>query len=250
MIDLEMLRDKNDMIYDLIGDITNDFKQCNDFDADDVFVGLAYSIVEKAKTLIILEENNQSMGQKTMLRLIFESTKVLKFLLKEDTENRTKAFILSKRIKIAELYGILDNKEVKQYVRKLGKSMPTDINLKNLEEDKKTYYELTGKKYSGDWMAVGIKGENTNFRKLCKSIGDDDLAEYDLNYTYLSEEVHGKDIELYFPNSSWNIEDENLKTRVFTCLIEVENLLVEKYKKQLFICKKMSMFKKKHSNEI
>lgn len=198
---------------------------------DVVITELAISICKKTESALFLMKNNLFSGVDVIIRSIFETSRILKFILEEDTENRAFAYYLSVQASIEKslnefqsLFGIPGEKE--KYIRN------TDI------------YEVFMQAFIGDnvkvkpdnWMSIEKKkdgkGRIQSFRDLCEYFGEEDLKAYISIYAYLSKEVHGKEVGLNILKDVLNNSEENNETRfklMIECLMVIKESLICHY---------------------
>lgn len=207
---MKELKGINKISLDLIEGIFKKFNSQNKFDIiDKVVLGLYNGIVEKSESIRVLNDNKQYTGTDILLRSMFEASVFLDFILKQHTKDRATAYFLSiqlKEIEVAET--ILSNNDIGKKIRKYLKDVNVNEKFDFLNETKKInliksdFKALTGTKKSDDWLNVQSKpngkGKLKSFRSLCMFLGDEEIAEYEVIYRMLSQEVHAKEIKEYF----------------------------------------------------
>lgn len=184
---------------------------------DATILGIFISLIDKARSLNLLLENKYYAGNNTLLRSIFEEEIYLEYILKENTMNRTRAYIASsklkaqKMLKTASKTNALGNKirEVTNLeisdLEKIFSQVPEE-NITNLEKE---YLDLTGETNPDKWYKE--KNNVTSFRGVCEYLGVEHLANYEILYRLLSQEVHGKNSNSYFTIQDNQLVVEPLK---------------------------------------
>lgn len=241
IIDLKRMNQENSKLFD---DIIKKFSEKKRMTlSEKVIIGIYVSIVEKTSSLICLIENNKSAGVDSLLRSIFESHKILKFILERHTKDRAKAYALSVNLRRTEVLETISESSSKSPVIAENKEKYTEniTEIQNIKEifGKHIYKNSKEKKIikSKNWMKIQSKrsgkGSLSNFKDLCEYLGEQDKDEYDVIYAQLSQESHGKEYDKYFKIaedlniSSPNIENSQLSL-AYT-FIAATALIVAKY---------------------
>lgn len=166
---------------------------------DAVLLGLLENLNNHCKSMLILLDNNHHSSIDTILRIIFENYVYLKFILERDSAKRAKSYVYSTKIKEIQLSDKLTEESLDGYkIRKfLGVRKEevlekfTEAMDKDFKEDKINRYlnEIGMKRIEQKWY--NIDGGTKNFKILCDKVGLS--VEYNLIYSILSTETHGRD---------------------------------------------------------
>lgn len=181
---------------------------------DNAVISLWDSIVEKAKAVQILCDNNQYSEVQIIIRSFIEQFVYIKFILKENTSNRAKVFLYHQRYfdtlnvkkAIDAEVADLSSQNFKNKIDKKIQESPA--HRKNLESEldyfKEKYLSYLPKNVKKNNIEKWYSFENLNkynsLRDLMKDLGDEDM--YWL-YKMNSNNVHGT-------NTPGNIHLENV----------------------------------------
>jgi len=230
--------------------IKTSFSEENKFGVTDrVVLGLFKSLNEKGSSLLYLFDNKMFAGNDTLLRTVFETSIHLQFILNKDTDIRAKAYNLSSKIKMIKITEqSMANDEKGRAIRKY--SNQTIENLQrvysltpDVERTKEEYKNLVGNLNADKWYSVN--GGPSSFERVCESLGDLQLAEYEIIYRNLSQETHGKEAGDYFKVSEGYVyldnlhESEMLIPMLRGIIGNSAKLIAERYDKMDFIITKM-----------
>ncbi|OHX38842.1 DUF5677 domain-containing protein [Cytobacillus oceanisediminis] len=210
---------------------------------DIVILGLLENLINQSKSMILLLENNQHSSLDTILRVIFENYVYIKFILEKDTPLRAKSYTYSTKIKEIELLNYLTEDSLDGYKLRNFLDLKKDEVKKVLTADKMDdkyqksirdgyLSEIGMKRTEQKWY--NLDGKTKNFKALCLKI--DLFVEYNLIYSILSIETHGKDALRNFRIEEDRIDLINMvKSKELylsmseMCLMESVKLIYENY---------------------
>lgn len=192
-INLETIRNVNDLLYEKILEISN-LQIIND--NDKIIKDIALSIHAKTESIITLLTHGHSAGVDSIIRSIFESSKNLEFILEKDTFIRSQTYLMSiEARKEKNMYNIWKiNGRVKadkptflhnNFFKKLIQISNPKLEQKNIYPDR---WRSIVKRKNAD---VGI----ANLKDLCEYLGEKSLKEYNFEYSHFSQEVHGTELK-------------------------------------------------------
>lgn len=242
---------------------SNSFSEQNKFKIEDkVTLGLLISIIEKSKSVKILYENKHYAGIDIILRSIFEASIILKFILSKHTKDRALAYYLSIQLKEVEVAETITSesdlgKTIQRYLKGFGYSpifefLSEEERINLIKED---FEKLTTSTKSEKWLKIqnkkntknGKKEKISSFRGLCEFLGEDILAEYEIMYRMLSQEVHAKDIKVYYEEIDGYLqlskrnESEMIISLCKSIIIESSKSVAKKYNYSKFYKEKMNL---------
>ncbi|WP_195854154.1 DUF5677 domain-containing protein [Aerococcus tenax] len=183
-----------------------------DPDINIAIISLFSSLMEKVYDIKLLCENKRYDNLGIILRSFFEQSVYLRYILKEDTLRRSKAFIyghyidtlkkLKRLLRYMNQDGEYFNEEEYECVRKIfdhsASLLEADVSNSEelLEKYQKIYKEQLinmSKKFTfNNFKWYNLTGKINNFRKLTNVVGMVD-ADYDYFYSLTSSGVHGTD---------------------------------------------------------
>jgi len=179
---------------------------------DAIILGLLENIINHSKTIIILIENKHQSSLDTIMRTLFENYVYLLFILKRETELRSKSYAYSNKIRELNLYrklseDSLEGKKLRDFIKadkeKLDEIFLSKRDFNYMERIENTYFSEIGMKRNEQKWYNFNDGTN-NFKKLCSNLGLS--VEYDLIYSLLSTETHAKDAIKNFKFSEFGID--------------------------------------------
>ena len=240
---------------------SNSFNEENKFKIEDkVILGLLTSIIEKSTSVKILYENKHYAGADILLRSIFEASLILQFILKQHTRDRSIAYYLSiqlKEIEIAETIVSESDvgKIIKRYLKEYGHIPEFDIlnEVEKIALIKEDFKKITSAEKSDSWLNIqtkrttnkGKKAKLKSFRSLCEYLGDQTLAEYEVIYRMLSQEVHAKEIKEYYTENDGYLqltkrnESGLIMSLCKAMIIESSKSVAKRYNQSQFYNKRM-----------
>lgn len=210
---------------------------------DAVITGLLENILNHTKSIIILIENNHHTSLDSILRTIFENYVHLSYILKNDNELRAKSYMYSTRLsefqmidklKESSLIGRKIRELIHVSIEQINQTYQSQTDPDKRERIENRYINNIGmKRLEQKWY--NLDGKTNNFKKLCISLGME--AEYEIVYSILSKEVHGKDavdkldIQKYFVGvKNSDAKDTELHIALATIyLIELVRLIYKHY---------------------
>ncbi|MGX6445786.1 DUF5677 domain-containing protein [Neobacillus sp. K501] len=214
-----------------------------EFDIPDaVILGLLENMINHSKSMLILLESKHHTAGDTILRTIFENYVYCKFILEKDTEIRAKSYTYSTKIKEIQLLNDLTEDSLDSYkLREFLQLKKGEIREKLAAKMDDNYQKSIIDGYLND---IGMKrieqkwynldGDTNNFKKLCHKIGL--FVEYNLLYSILSIETHGKDAirNFYFEKNRINLINMKKSEELYlamsvTCLMESVKLIYNYY---------------------
>jgi len=210
---------------------------------DAVITGLIENILNHTKSIIILIENSHHTSLDSLLRTIFENYVHLRYILKDDSELRAKSYVYSTRLSEFQMIDKLKEqsligRKIRDFVRvsleQITQTYQSKTDPSRRERIEKRYINDIGmKRLEQKWY--NLDGKTNSFKKLCKSL--DLEAEYEIVYSILSKEVHGKDavdkleIQKYYVGvKNSDAKDTELHISLLTLyLIELVRLIYKHY---------------------
>ncbi|TYS58089.1 hypothetical protein FZC74_13930 [Sutcliffiella horikoshii] len=167
--------------------------------ADAVILGLLENLINHSKSILILVENKQYSSIDSILRTIFENYVFLSFVLQKNTSIRAKAYLYSTKIKEKHFFNCLIEDTLNGYklrsflnVNKedLKRQFSENFNVEKVREIEEKYISEIGmRRVEQKWY--NFDGNTKTFKKLCSNLNFS--MEYELIYSILSTETHGKD---------------------------------------------------------
>jgi hypothetical protein len=198
--------------------------------------------------MILLLESKHLTSLDTVLRTIFENYVYIKFILEKDTDLRAKSYTYSTKIKEIQLLNDLTEDSLDGYKLRDFLQIKKDEIRETLAAKMDDEYQKRIKDGYLNEIGMGrleqkwynLDGKTNNFKKLCLKLGL--FVEYNLTYSILSIETHGKDAirNFHFEENRIDLikmeKSEDLyRSMNFTCLMESVRLIYEYYglKRQL-----------------
>lgn len=171
---------------------------------DAAILGLLENIINQVKSLQILAEHNHHTSADVILRAIFENFVYLKFILEKDTALRGKAYHYSIRLSEFEMIDKLMEQSLRgrklrelvdQKLSSVVEMYESKTDSENRHRIETEYLDSIGMQRLGQkWYNLDMK--TNNLKKLCCKLGLE--PEYELIYSILSKEAHGKDAIQWF----------------------------------------------------
>lgn len=180
---------------------------------DELLIGLITSLVYKADSLLVLIEEEKFVGVESLSRSIFEISAILSYILKGDQKT------IIDKVAAYNMHLLLDSIKTYETLSKdseLGKKSRELVGVeqeKALEivKERKIKYKDSIKEYTSklkdprktyQWYTI-FNRDITNFRGICRTLGYDWLAAYEIFYTTFSKGVHGSDGYNFFRVNSY-----------------------------------------------
>lgn len=150
----------------------------------------------------MLLENQIYGGNSSLLRGIFEEGVYLEYILKDKTRNRTNAYVISSKLKFLKIHETAKgDTPIGEAIRSMTGMEKENLEgvyrqITHIEKLKEEYKTLTGHDNPDKWY----KDNNriNSLRDVCENLSMNQLAEYEIIYRLLSQEVHGKNSNSYF----------------------------------------------------
>ncbi|WBL16433.1 DUF5677 domain-containing protein [Sutcliffiella sp. NC1] len=167
--------------------------------ADASILGLLENLINHTKTLIVLIEKKHYDSLDIILRTVFENYVYLRYILETNTDLRAKSYVYSCKINEIRLHNSLiedslTGNKIRNFLNTPKHKVDNYI-FEGMNQDYKNRVlsvylnEIGMKRVEQKWY--NIDGKTRNFKSLCNKL--DLSVEYDIIYSILSAETHGKD---------------------------------------------------------